>query len=118
MKAELARQLSSRGMNRLEAGEAEKADPLIRKAAEYVPEDLLYTVQLGRVLLARQKFEEAAAQFKKVLLAMPESPNSANWLDEAWAGLKDPEGRQQDWQSIVDAHPDAVIPREHLNAPR
>lgn len=92
-------------MNRLEAGEAEKA-------AEFVPEDLLYTVQLGRGLLARQKFEEAAVQFKKVLLAMPESPNSASWLDEAWAEVKNPEGRRQDWQSIVDAHLGAVIPRE------
>jgi len=35
-------------------------------------------------------------------------------LDEAWAGLKDPEKQRQDWSAIVKAHPDAKIPREHL----
>lgn len=118
LKSEITRQVADLGGRRLEEGNLEQAERLMRRAVELGPDNLLYSVHLGRALLAQQKFEEAAAQFKKVLLAVPESPNAAKLLDEAWAGLNNPELHRQDWQSITDARPDARIPREHLNALR
>lgn len=106
--------LADLGLQKLESGRPEEAEPLLRKAIELGPDNLLYYVYLGRALLARGAYEEAAAQFRKVLLHVPESPNAARLLDEAWAGLKDPEKQRQDWSAIVKAHPDAKIPREHL----
>jgi len=106
--------LADLGLQRLASGRPEEAEPLLRKAIELGPDNLLYYNHLGRALLARGKYEDAAAQFRKVLLEVPESPNAARWLDEAWAGLKDPEKQRQDWSAIVAAHPDAAVPREHL----
>lgn len=104
------------GLQLYESGNYENSELLLKKVTELGPENLLYYVHLGRTLLARRNYEEAAAQFRKVLLEVPESPNTATLLDEALAGLNKPEERLREWRTIVEAHPSASIPRNHLEA--
>ncbi len=111
---DLVTDLADLGLEKVESGMPEEAEPLLRRAIALGPDNLLYYIYLGRALLAREKYEEAAAQFRTVLMQVPESPNAARLLDVAWAGINNPEGRLQDWTAIVEAHPDAKIPREHL----
>jgi tetratricopeptide (TPR) repeat protein len=113
---EILEQLADISIAKLEKGFPDQAEPLIRKAIVLGPHNLLYYLHLGRILLAQDRFEEALEQFRKVLLEVPESPNAAKLLDQAWDGMNNPEMRYQDWESIVDAHPEAEIPRQHLDA--
>lgn len=108
--------LADFGLKQLETGNAEVAERLLRKVVELGPGNLLYYIHLGSALLAQKKYEEAAAQFRKVLLEVPESPNAAKLFDEALAGLNNDETRLREWQTVVNTHPAAAIPRNYLEA--
>ena len=101
-------------LEKMEANLPEQAERLMRKAMELGPDNLLYSIYLGRALLAQGKYEEATAQFHTVLMEAPESPNTAKLLDEAWAGRANPAEHKRAWQAIVEAHPDVQLPRQHL----
>ena len=83
---------------------------LLNAATRFDPDDLSYTVALGEALLAQNRLEEAAAQFRKVLMVAPESPRSAALLDETYLRLNAPEEHRRVWREIGDMHPDATLP--------
>ena len=87
---------------------------MLRTVALLVPDNLAYAVALGEALLAQGENEDAAVQFQKVLLVAPESPRSAQMLDEAYKRLNTPEAQRNAWQAITDAHPEAEMPKKHL----
>lgn len=108
--------LDAVGMKHLETGNAQVAERVLCELVKLGPENLLYYVHLGSAFLAQKKYEEAAAQFRKVLHEVPESPNAAKLFDEALKSLNDPQKRQHEWQILVDTHPAATVPRNYLEA--
>jgi tetratricopeptide (TPR) repeat protein len=114
--AAMAERLSSAAHIARESGQWECALLFLQKACRLDADNLAHPVALGETFFSLRRFEEAAEPFSRVLLAAPESPHSAKLLDEALQQLNDPEKRLQYWRRILEAHPDARIPRQYYEA--
>ncbi len=98
----------------LDAGRVEDAEHFWRLAAALAPDNPKYNARLGEALLAGGKLEEAVQKFQSVLMVAPESPHTAAFMEEAFKRLNLPEARQRFWETIVEAHPEAQVPRQYL----
>lgn len=113
--------LSEEAMKAFGGGNMAQAEALLRSARTLQPDNLLYAMQIGELLLKQGGIQEAIEEFKAVLMAVPDSPKTAGLLDEAYRLKQDPDGRLRAWREIADAHPDAELPRKYLGegaAPR
>ena len=106
--------LAEIGMALKEKRSFDTAEPMLRAAALLEPDNLLHAVHLGETLLELARVQEAIDTFVNILMTAPESPRTAVLLEEAFRRKQDREGRLRIWQSIVSAHPDAMIPRRYL----
>lgn len=109
-----ANYLAEAGIARMKSDAFTQAKSLFRAATRLEPDNLLYRMYLGEALLELERYQEAIDEFLPILMAAPESPRSANLLDEAFQRKQDPEGRRRTWQTIVNAHPEAQLPRMRL----
>ncbi|HOC70104.1 MAG TPA: tetratricopeptide repeat protein [Candidatus Hydrogenedentes bacterium] len=118
LKGDAADYLVEMGIALQEKRSFDAAEPLFRAATLLEPDNLLHSMHLGKTLLERTRFHEAIEIFVQILMTVPESPRTADLLEEAFRRNQDPEGRLRVWQSIVNAHPGAVVPRQHLTETR
>ena len=98
----------------MEKSDNETALAMLQHAVSLAPDNLAYTLMLGETFLARGENGAAIEEFQKILMKIPESPRSAQLLDDACKKLDTPDVCRDIWQKIVDAHPDAQLPRKYL----
>jgi tetratricopeptide (TPR) repeat protein len=77
------------------------------------PANLWHQVHLGETYAALGCYEEAIERYKTVLFLAPESQHTAALLDVACKELNLPKKHVAVWQSLVELHPGAFIPREY-----
>ncbi|HDP34671.1 MAG TPA: tetratricopeptide repeat protein, partial [Candidatus Hydrogenedentes bacterium] len=116
LKNEAAARLSAAADKYIRSQRYEIASHLLAAAASFEPDNLAHTVALGEALLGADRLEEAAEQFFKVLMIVPEASRSARFMDEAYRRMNATEARRSAWQEIAAAHPDAELPKQRLGA--
>jgi tetratricopeptide (TPR) repeat protein len=75
-------------------GRYDEALDHLRTAAAQYPRDRVVLNQLGRILFLKRQYEQAIAEFKKVLAIDPEDLQAHYNLMLCWQGLKKPEMAQ------------------------
>jgi tetratricopeptide (TPR) repeat protein len=114
LQGDAAGYLTEMGIALQEKRSFDAAEPLFRAATLLEPDNLLHAMYLGETLLELTRIQDAIEIFVRILMAVPESPRTADLLEEAFRRNQDPEGRLRTWQSIVNVHPGATVPRRHL----
>ena len=114
LSGEMAAGLACIAVDASEAGNHTQSEALYREAIALAPEDFWHQVRLGEFLMKQNRLAEAEAFFIQVLMARPESPQTAALLDEIYAQVKDDEGRLKTWKKISEEHPAAEVPSHHL----
>ncbi len=79
----------------MERGQFTQSESLVKEAVALEPENLLYCMHLGEVLLKLNRIEEAIEKFERILAAVPDSPRTAALLEEALRRKQDLEGRSR-----------------------
>jgi len=105
---------ATRAATVMEAGNFALAETLYRKAIALAPDDHWHEVHLGEMLDKQGREDEALALYQIVLLASPESPYTAQLVDNLYRNRNDIEGCIQFWHSIYEQHNKAVVPALHL----
>lgn len=96
-------------------GNLDAAITLYVAALQVSPTDLWPQVHLGELYEREGQFDDALEAYRKVLLQKPESPVSAQKLQDLLVKTQPPsEAILAEWQAISDAHPDAVVPLQYL----
>ena len=99
---------------RLTAGDTAAAVALLRRASALAAADLRYRMLLGDALEAAGDPEGAKAQFRAILEQVPQSPHSGARLYALCHDGKAPADCAGEWSRLVEAHPDAPLPRFYL----
>ncbi len=97
-----------------DGGRLAEAVDWCRKAAAAAPSDLSHRIRLAEALEARELHDEAAGEYRGVLMAAPQSPRAAQRLDATLAKKRTPEERVAFWREIAAAHPESAIPSLYL----
>eukprot|EP00389_Voromonas_pontica_P015346 GDKH01023925.1.p1 GENE.GDKH01023925.1~~GDKH01023925.1.p1 ORF type:complete len:1573 (-),score=396.29 GDKH01023925.1:13091-17809(-) len=79
----------------MEKDQLAQSESLLKEASALEPENLLYCMHLGEVLLKLERIEEAIEKFERILTAVPDSPRTAALLEEALRRKQDLEGRSR-----------------------
>lgn len=95
-------------------GRVEDAEALYLEAIKLAPEELWHQVHLGELYLSQGRADEALGCFQKVIAAVPDSPHTAELIDQAYHLKQDVEGRVEYWRSVAVTHPGAARPVFHL----
>jgi tetratricopeptide (TPR) repeat protein len=114
--SEAAAYLATVAKTLMESENPVSALTVLQGAASLDPENMTYAFLLGEALLAGNENRAAVEQFRKVLLKAPESPRSAQLLEEACVRLNMPDLCHKIWQEIAEAHPLATLPKERLQS--
>jgi tetratricopeptide (TPR) repeat protein len=111
----VAGECSKRAAAFKESGNLDAALHLYTAALQVYPVDLWPQVYLGEIYESQGKNDAAREAYKKVLLQKPESPVSAQKLQDLLVRMQvPPETILAEWQVLSDAHPEAVVPLKYL----
>lgn len=96
-------------------GKMEEAILLYKSALEISPTDLWPQVYLGEIYEAQGNQDNALEAYRSVLMQKPESPVSAQKLQELLVKIQTPpEAILAEWQAISNSHPDAAVPLQYM----
>lgn len=97
-----------------EEGKPDLAESCYRDAIRLAPTDFWHQVHFGEFLMKQSRLDEAEKIFVQVLMARPESPQTALLLDDLYLQQKKDEARINTWKAITENHPEADVPRRHF----
>ncbi len=90
------------------------AEAIYREIIAQAPHDMWHKVKYGEILRAQGDHESALNVFMEILDAAPESPYSAQKLDELFERTNSPEQRVAFWRALCERNQDASVPQYHL----
>ncbi len=111
----VADECSTRAAAFVDQEKMDKAADLYRVALQISPTDFWPQVYLGEIFENQGKNDAAREAYKKVLLQKPESPVSAEKLQNLLVKMNTPpEAILAEWQVLSGAHPEAAVPNYYL----
>lgn len=111
----VADECSTRAEAFVDQEKMDRASDLYRVALQISPTDFWPQVYLGEIFENQGKNEAAREAYKKVLLQKPESPVSAEKLQDLLVKMNTPpEAILAEWQALSGAHPEAAVPNYYL----
>jgi len=111
----IAGECSTRAAAFADQDEVDRAVDFYEAALQISPTDLWPQVHLGEVYESQGRNDAAREAYKKVLLQKPESPVSAQKLQNLLVHMQTPpEAILAEWQNLADAHPEAAVPTYYL----
>jgi len=111
----VAGECSARAASFVDQEKMDRAADLYRVALQLSPTDFWPQVYLGEICESLGKNDAAREAYKKVLLQKPESPLSAQKLQDLLVKMNTPpEAILAEWQVLSDAHPEAAVPNYYL----
>ena len=87
---------------------------LLKRARSLSPTNLSHRVALGGALEAAGDDDGALAEYRAVVMEVPESPRSSARIDAIYGRRNDSAARVAEWRHLADLHPGAAWPRVHL----
>lgn len=100
----------------IKRSETQAAAGVLRKSAALEPGNFEHAMLLAGVLEQLGDGGGALEQYRTVMLALPESPKSAERIDAIYAARGDGQGRVAEWRGMVAHDPKARTPRLRLAA--
>lgn len=96
-------------------GNLDAAITLYTAALQVSPTDLWPQVHLGELYERQGKYDAALNAYRTVLLKKPESPVSAQKLQDLLVKMQTPpEILLTEWQAISNTHPEAAVPLQYM----
>lgn len=96
-----------------ETGAHAFAEAIYREVIALAPDDGWHQVRYGEALMAQEHYNKAREVFLDILERTPESPYSANKLDEIFKLTEGAALRIDTWKSLCELHPEAYVPALH-----
>ncbi len=90
------------------------AEAIYREIIAQAPDDMWYKIKYGEILRAQGSHDAAVKLFMEILEAAPESPYSAQKLDELFEKVNHPEQRIEFWRALSESNREAAVPQYHL----
>jgi len=89
----------------MKSGRLSDAEPLLRRLSAARPDDAGLHIQLGRVLLAEKKNDDAIAEFQAALKAAPSDSEAQRELADLYASAGKNDLAEAAYRPLVTAHP-------------
>ena len=89
----------------MKSGRLADAEPLLRRLSAARADDAGLHIQLGRVLLAEKKNDDAIAEFQAALKAAPNDPEAQRELADVYASAGKNDLAETAYRPLVAAHP-------------
>ncbi|MCK5863025.1 MAG: tetratricopeptide repeat protein, partial [Candidatus Hydrogenedentes bacterium] len=96
-----------------ETGAHAFAEAIYREVMELAPDNGWHQVRYAEALMAQENYSKAQEVFVDILQGAPESPYSADKLDEIFERIEEPALRVSTWKSLYTRYPEAFIPVLH-----
>lgn len=97
-----------------EAGLADEAESLLRRAIDAAPDNVTARVQLGQTLLAQKRPAEALQQYEAVLARDPLQVDAATTAAQLLESMGRVDQARTRYEAIVSRHPDAYLAANNL----
>lgn len=116
--SDISGSLGQAAEHRVKQGDDAGAVHLYQIALQISPDDLWPQVYLGELYEKQGDLDAARDAYIRVLQAKPESPVTAQKLDDLLKAHETPEQSVAVWESITQSHPDASITVQYLEKAR